>query len=261
MVRTALVTLRSWPDLYTMLKDTAALHAPLARVLQGSLSPPYWDTPAFVETLHEATSGFPHHPRLCRFMPQVIRSAKLLIESASPGQPLRLQGHLTRAIFDKLHTDSVPSLLSRRLRVLAPTIVVSDLDLSNVQALMKRLPTAWATTILKTWANGWTTTHRLHAPQVRLCVFGCAHRPDTLHHYLRCRILWDAAASDEDATDDSLIARRLVLTHPDRGAALLLVTHALFYNSAKTYRSRLSDTVLAQLREAARLHAVSRAYA
>ena len=51
------------------------------------------------------------------------------------------------------------------------------------------LPLSAPMAILHTWSNGWFTTTRMHESEVFPCIFGCdAH--DSLHHYLRCEVLW-----------------------------------------------------------------------
>ena len=46
-----------------------------------------------------------------------------------------------------------------------------------------------ATCVVKTWANAWATSHRMHEEIVLPCLFGCS-QTDSLRHYLHCPILF-----------------------------------------------------------------------
>ena len=43
--------------------------------------------------------------------------------------------------------------------------------------------------VVKTWANAWATSHRMHEEIVLPCLFGCS-QTDSLQHYLFCPILF-----------------------------------------------------------------------
>ena len=47
-------------------------------------------------------------------------------------------------------------------------------------------------TIIWSWANGWTTSHRMPEPALLPCILGCPGEIDSLSHYLRCDRLWRA---------------------------------------------------------------------
>eukprot|EP00969_Alexandrium_andersonii_P149154 6595546-Alexandrium_andersonii.AAC.1 len=53
---------------------------------------------------------------------------------------------------------------------------------------MTDLSPAWSLALLKTDANAWTTTHRLHAATLKPCIYGC-NAKDELSHYLKCPVL------------------------------------------------------------------------
>ena len=48
---------------------------------------------------------------------------------------------------------------------------------------------------VKTLVNGWATSRRCHAANVRTCIFGCKKSMDDTRHYLVCPILWPLACS------------------------------------------------------------------
>ena len=53
--------------------------------------------------------------------------------------------------------------------------------------------------LLRTWSNGWFTTHRTQAKRnggIKLpCIFGCGDEEDSLHHYIHCDPLWTLVVS------------------------------------------------------------------
>jgi len=60
-----------------------------------------------------------------------------------------------------------------------------------VRAFSSSLPASVAQQLLRTWANGcWanglTTSFRMHETQLLNCFFGCFGQPDNQQHYLRC---------------------------------------------------------------------------
>ena len=76
--------------------------------------------------------------------------------------------------------------------------------------------------MLRTWSNGWFTTHRtLHEATggVRLpCIYGCGG-PDSLVHYLQCEHMWTLICSCTNSPTSSLstpLAQRICLVNPNR---------------------------------------------
>ena len=39
---------------------------------------------------------------------------------------------------------------------------------------------------MKSWLNGWATSHRMHEDPMLDCILGCSHVPDSLNHYVFC---------------------------------------------------------------------------
>eukprot|EP00973_Karenia_brevis_P016346 2239325-Karenia_brevis.AAC.1 len=80
-----------------------------------------------------------------------------------------------------LFADSIPDLLSRRLPVLCPMeFLPEDWDPQALQEEFRKLPPYIVFVILRTWANGWTTSRRMHEPLPLQCVFGCPGASDEL---------------------------------------------------------------------------------
>ena len=60
--------------------------------------------------------------------------------------------------------------------------------------MLKKLGIKTATASIKTWANAWTTSTRIHESQCLRCIFGCDAKDDLIH-YLDCDPLWTSVIS------------------------------------------------------------------
>ena len=85
-----------------------------------------------------------------------------------------------------------------------------------------KLPYGVPMIMLRTWSNGWFTTHRtLHEATggARLpCIYGCGG-PDSLVHYLQCEHMWTLICSCTNSPTSSLstpLAQRICLVNPNR---------------------------------------------
>ena len=57
--------------------------------------------------------------------------------------------------------------------------------------------------VVKTWLQGWATTHRIKGDHLHVCMLGCAEGEDSLSHYLNCprvfgsiSFFWPGAPAD-----------------------------------------------------------------
>jgi len=110
-----------------------------------------------------------------------------------------------RLVRQSLFFISLRSFLENRLCGLAVTIRkrinryhpeadlrLTDALLQELKDLSFALPAAFAQQLLRTWANGWTTSWRINEVSALDCIFGCAGEQDDLCHYLFCPVLWSA---------------------------------------------------------------------
>ena len=44
--------------------------------------------------------------------------------------------------------------------------------------------------VVKTWLNGWATSHRMHKDPILECILGCKDAPDSLIRYIFCPHLY-----------------------------------------------------------------------
>ena len=74
-------------------------------------------------------------------------------------------------------------------------VTIDDSCVSRLAQALTKLGPRVAAAVIKTWANVWTTSTRMHEPIPLPCIFGCEGCSDTLNHYLTCDILWTAVIS------------------------------------------------------------------
>ena len=116
----------------------------------------------------------------------------------------------------------------------------------NEWALMEQVCKDWALvsrnvpkqvvfTVLKTWANSWCTTTRLHEAVIWPCIFGCPGEEDRLSHYLRCTRFWSgigaSARADGPIYEDPLV--KISLSLPSVRWSKLIVVASRCYHSIK----------------------------
>ena len=69
-------------------------------------------------------------------------------------------------------------------------------NFKSIIPLVKKLGMRGASAIIKTWANAWATSSRMHEADVLPCIFGCGcGEVDSLEHYLSCDPLWTIVIS------------------------------------------------------------------
>eukprot|EP00973_Karenia_brevis_P039409 5441033-Karenia_brevis.AAC.1 len=193
LMRAALVTLCSWRPMYQILKDNAETHIDLHQVVFGrSFTPRFWDSRSIAELLFDASLGFPSSKRLAG----PGRAALNIFEfekGHNPKFPHGVQTKMYNAFVSNLYADTIPMLIKKRLRVIAPLACISDpFDCGALREQVSALPPFIVFVIIRTWANGWTTSHRMHEPRLLPCLFGCPGQQDCLQHYLQCERAWRA---------------------------------------------------------------------
>ena len=232
LVRAALQTMTVWKDWFDLLRSCE--YRTLEMLNSGSLCVDHWDSPPIAQTLHRASMGFADHSLLGGVLPNIIKKALRLQAPSASKSKFSFQRYIAHELGEALYPDSISVLVRRRFRVLQPSIPWASIDFNVLQTFMRDLSPAWSTSIIKTWANAWTTSSRMHE-HVRLsCVFGCQRASDELSHYLVCvrfhRLLYPRLPGEEDNS-----SQRLILVQPTRERALALVTLFLSYNAAKHF--------------------------
>ena len=76
-------------------------------------------------------------------------------------------------------------------RIFAPYDIFDDssgacADIRKALAVLKRTGGSCAMRVVKSWLNGWATSHRMHEDCVLPCVLGCSDGIDSMSHYVHC---------------------------------------------------------------------------
>jgi hypothetical protein len=230
-VRAATCTISTWEENHSILIQSD--WRSLEMMHRGQLSPDFWDTLPIASTLRDASLGFPGHPLLGGILPEIILEAKRLRDIQEPGKKFKFQRFVAERLKAALYPDSIPSLIKRRYSILEPGIPFEEIAFEDVKQFMSKLSPAWATSTLKTWANAWTTSCRMHEPVLRACVFGCTdNMRDDLSHYIRCPRLRDLLALTGGAVP-ATVAELLLLSNPTYDNAFNLVAAFNLYHAAK----------------------------
>ena len=197
LLRMATKTAPGWQQHFLALKAVAEEHLPALRVCQEKLYPPFWDTEAFVCVLFQtvkSASSIPFTLSRARVR-ESARERRRDLEPLVP-HPFSIP---SRELMPVQQADAYISFLKLQVpddfwirfisRRLGP-LLGCDLRLQGylfgaLFRTLKRAPLHIAMCFLKTVANAWPTSHRLHLEVRSKCLFGCA-AADSLCHYLKC---------------------------------------------------------------------------
>ena len=104
-----------------------------------------------------------------------------------------LQKMAHAVIMQEVYRDSpsahICTLMQRRLVLMfAPFEVDFDdnVNLNVACGMLSHLRPNDSLKIIKTWLNGWATSHRMHEDILLPCLLGCATGEDSLRHYVMC---------------------------------------------------------------------------
>ena len=173
----------------------------LSQFYTGDLRPPGWTEHAFCTSLHFAFKGLG-----LGFDSRANEIADVVQSLSVPGVAKSRKS--TQAAFYELlqsfSNSDWDSTLRRKVAFIsfpegAPSPLndwhfASDLQ-EQLFSMLRKLGVRGAMAVVKSWANAWTTSTRMHEPKRLTCIFGC-DAEDSLDHYLRCDPLWTAVISN-----------------------------------------------------------------
>ena len=240
-LRSSVSTAMGWQQHLLELETTALDFLPMQRSLLGKWWPAFWDSEPFALHLSEAYKLFPHNPAAHAAL---VPRAALLCNPHGAGlhfKPQRVAGALLLpAILPG--AGSVAAVCTVRLGALLPAIR-KHLNVPLVSALLelgKKSSPHIAMCLVKSLANAWCTSHRLHE-QVRLpCVFGCLEACDSLQHYWSCARLWGVVSAALGLQLPECVLGKLGFPVPTMGNV-----HAIFvaYHAYHTVKISHRDSV------------------
>jgi len=183
------------------MKSCAEEHLSVRRTLEGKDYPDCWDSPSFAHNLRDAYEGFMVHESLR------VSGRKLVLRVAQenencfppPGgeyfsNSKGLQKLAYQAIFDEQYQtetalDSLYVFCARRCADLFCPFVIfgpGDADIRKAFLGLEDVSAPSRIKVVKSWLNGWATSHRMHEDVIHDCLLGCHGQIDSLSHYINC---------------------------------------------------------------------------
>ena len=187
--RAANKTIADWRENLDWLSTVAASseHLPLAPFLGGTLSPPFWDSDPLVVNLRSAVHDFAGAKEHAAGLQAAFGNVVADLDSWMGN--FKVQKWAYAYIRQRIYGPALLPTIQRRL-VDNLCIDINDLSSFEPSSVVCKLSSHCAMCVLKTWLNAWTTSHRMHEPFIRRCIFGCPDSVDNLAHYVVCDVLW-----------------------------------------------------------------------
>ena len=173
--------------------------------------PPGWQADAFATNLHFASCG-----RLGQARPPGStgnsysfcgldcheNAIRAKFEAIEGGEAVGGRKSQQSAFYQFLLSLTPPNWLDTLERKLGTFDSLDGVDcrlsqecLASISQSLKKLGPRVAMAVVKSWANAWTTSLRMHEPILLPCIFGCPGCQVELGHYLCCDPLWTAVIS------------------------------------------------------------------
>ena len=241
LMRSALVTHKSWRSMHSMLQEAARMHLDMEQAfLLKRDSPRFWDSQSIAEVLHDAAHGFPASRSF-----SAAGAAALLAFSEASSDSSRFPKGVQKIMFDSmmpiLYGTFLAALVRRRaIRFGIAPEVIQGLDFEVILEAVRPFGPFIFLTLVRTWANAWTTSHRMHEPYTRCCILGCPNATDSLSHYINCRRMWRAMRSAWSASSlpmpvilSASLDQRLAICEPTFDRVLMLCAACHSYHVLK----------------------------
>ena len=129
-----------------------------------------------------------------------------------------------------------------------------DPTLHHPQSLLPLLCTLkphCAMCVIKTWVNGWTTSDRMHEPDIKPCIFGCANANDILSHYVHCTKLWTTVTNITGFVPIDLLERLAISVPTPTNFHNIVVAYSTYHMCKSTTRAGNTSVILATAHDAA----------
>ena len=228
LFRTATKTVKGWHAWLGPMQAAACEHLiaslPL-HPIRSSLSPTCWDMPSFAEILCMASKGQVGNKFEQIDVARVANAKKvqhkvysLLLESKfAPSCTASLTNSIQKRVVDLFlpftvdfgDKSALPHDSDGRQsdgNLAGRSAPPNHIDLADCLKVLSEIGVANRAKVIKTWLNGWATSHRMHEPQLLGCLLGCEGQPDKLSHYVHCpRVFAAAKFVSPETSDDPLI--------------------------------------------------------
>jgi len=267
MLRAAVKTLAHVEDLAKELQALAAECLSL-RAAAESTRPPGWDSDAFCIHLERASNGFLPRGAHAHSRVQVCHVIKDFQRDIMKSS---LQSRLYKVISAGT-PNPWPNFLNGRLHTLlgsAPHTPLHFLTDQGFASNCRKRGISSMMMVIKSWANAWATSDRLHEDLRLPCILGCCDSgaKDCLSHYLTCSVFWallNSACRSPASRWDVSSQSKICLADPlpfdyQRLVCAFLVYHALKLGHRKEVESAIKaddfDRIHSLFLELSRFHA------
>ena len=246
LFRCAACTVTHWAHWKTQLQTTAAETLPLSHFHDGSLSPPFWDSPPIAMNLSTAFAGFPGDQKCSGTTRKFVSSLFPDAHAVTPdsfSEVKRVQISLYKLyIKDVFPTDIHAHVIKRAQDLFFPfEVPLHALSLTPACKLLRGLRAHDAIRVLRTWVNAWCTSTRFHEEMRLPCLFGCFAEEDRQSHYSMCPHLFAIQRHLYPPThSDPLIRIGLVDTSVDN-LKLVACTYSAYHSLKFTLASKTNQ--------------------
>ncbi len=189
------------------MRIAAEEHIAVGRWLQGKDYPDCWDSPSFAHNLCGAFEGFLGQDKMKGAGAKLKQKIAQDNEGVYPppggeffSSAVALQKVAYTTLFNEIfpvnHLAELQILCAERCAAMFLPYDIFDGEGSPASngvftaafALLKgkTLPSPVRIKVVKTWLNGWATSHRFHEDEIHDCLLGCKGEKDSLTHYVNC---------------------------------------------------------------------------
>jgi len=200
LFRTAAKTVCNWEAWNSQMLIAAREHLPVGKFVAGMHYPDFWDSPPYAHHLKSAFEGFVVQRKFQQAGANLTSkfAEKNLGVAPPPGGVFfsefkALQKTVYSEIMGELFPDNVSTsinticvnraeLLFRPFNIHTDGMINVDLAVHTLKTMSGHITLK----VMKTWLNGWATSHRMHEDPILPCLFGCKDHKDSLPHYVMC---------------------------------------------------------------------------
>ena len=230
-VRAAYATFSDiWGDLWDLLARAGMIGTTQAERDRGIYWGPHWKTCAMIARIHHLRTmdctARSADTRWEQALKIGVSCARAFLAARRARSPFAtrwwiargLQKAVTKAIADGLFRDGPTVMVQRRLRAHFPHEESSVLNAQweEIFRLLRGAPTFLATDVVKTWANAWTTSHRMGETEKLACLFCARPSGDDWKHYAGCAKMWQFIYEGWGRSDPGFFQDRLGLAPRDK---------------------------------------------
>ena len=230
--RTAVQTLRQWPEWKKQLILAAQTSLPMVRWSQGLFYPEFWDSQAIAFNLDHAYRCFPGDRWAAG-----ARSTFDEITKAEITSKTQIQGLAYTNLVECSFANDLESIVSTRLIKMFGLAwnhnAGMDFQFKDACNILRSLRKHDAMQVIKTWVNSWATSYRYHEEPRLPCLLGCVDGCDAQHHYVYCTHIRQIQDSLLYSPPSPSALTRIGIIDPTRDSLLTVMATFAAYHAVK----------------------------